>query len=180
MRTPAILLALLAGAACASTATPPPASDRVLAVDSDGTVIHQSTSDENARALFAAPATRVWPALVAAYTELGIQPTVSDRATGQYGNMGFVAPRRIFGKGLGQYFRCGSSMTGPLVETGRVYANVVSNLTDDGKGGTIVMTHVSATLRRNEGTSGDPINCGSTGAIEEHIRTSVARHLAGS
>ena len=176
-----LLLGLLAPVACATTA-PPPASahDRVLLVDTDGSVLRQSTADENSRASFAAPVARVWPAVMIAYADLGIEPNVVDRPSGRYGNAGFVAPRRIAGKPLSQFFSCGSGFTGPLIETGRLVANVVSTVSDDGKGGTVVMTHVSGSLSRNDGTSTSAITCGSAGAFEEYIRRSIEKRLASS
>jgi hypothetical protein len=180
MRPSALLLALFgAGAtACATSApSPAPSPDRILVVDRDGTVVRQSTADENARAVVAAPMAQVWPAVLLAYADLGIEPTVSDRATGRYGNAGFVAPRRIMGRPLAEFFHCGSGMTGPLIDMGRLTANVVSALGEDGAGGTVVVTHVSATLRRNDGTSTDPINCSSTGALEEYIRQSTQKRV---
>jgi hypothetical protein len=180
MRPSALLLALFAAGAtacAASTPSPAPSPDRILFVDRDGTVVRQSTADENARAVVAAPMAQVWPAVLLAYADLGIEPTVSDRATGRYGNAGFVAPRRIMGRPLAEFFHCGSGMTGPLIDMGRLTANVVSALGEDGAGGTVVVTHVSATLRRNDGTSTDPINCSSTGALEEYIRQSTQKRV---
>jgi hypothetical protein len=180
MRPSALLLALFAAGAtaCATSApSPAPSPDRILVVDRDGTVVRQSTADENARAVVAAPMAQVWPAVLLAYADLGIEPTVSDRATGRYGNAGFVAPRRIMGRPLAEFFHCGSGMTGPLIDMGRLTANVVSALGEDGAGGTVVVTHVSAMLRRNDGTSTDPINCSSTGALEEYIRQSTQKRV---
>ena len=181
MRLSPILLGLFAAAACATTAPPPaPAHDRVLFVDTDGSVLRQSTADENSRASFVVPVARVWPAVMFAYADLGIEPNVVDRPSGRYGNAGFVAPRRLVGRPLSQFFSCGSGFAGPLIETGRLYANVVSTVSDDGKGGSIVMTHVSGSLSRNDGTSTSPINCGSTGAFEEYIRRSVQKRLGST
>jgi hypothetical protein len=180
MRLSPILLVLLASAACATAAPPPPAGDRILVVDSNGNSVRQSTADEYSRASFAAPVPRVWSAVMLAYADLGIEPSIIDRASGRYGNAGFVAPRRLLGKRLSEFFSCGSGLTGPLIETGRLYGNVVSTVSDDGKGGSVVSTHVSGSLSRNDGTSTSPINCGSTGAFEEYIRHSVETRLASS
>jgi hypothetical protein len=181
MRPSKFLLAMLASAACATAnPSPSPSADRVLVVDSDGTPIHQSTSDQSARAFFAAPVAKVWPAVMLSYSDLGIQPSISDRAAGRYGSEGFVAPRHMMGRPLGDYFRCGYGMTGPVIDAGRLYGSVVSTITDDGKGGSVVFTYVTGSLRRNDGSSSDPINCGSTGAIEEYIRTATTKHIQGS
>ncbi len=178
MRSSAFLLALLGAAACATaTPTPAPGPDRVLVVDTDGSVVHQSTLDENAHVTFAAPAARVWPALVSAYTTLGILPTTNDRATGQYGNAGFLVPRRIVGRPIAEFFSCGSGITGPRIDNGRVYGVVMSVVTDNGSGGSSVITHVSGTLRPNDGAASDPIVCASTGALEELLRKNIQQAL---
>ena len=179
MRSPAFLLLLLGAAACASAApSPAPGPDRVLVVDTDGSVVHQSTLDENARATFAAPKARVWRALVNAYTTLAILPTANDPTTGQYGNAGFLVPRRIVGRPISEFFSCGTSMTGPRIDNGRVYGYVMSVVSDNGAGGSTVITHVSATLRPNDGTSTEPSQCASTGALEELLRKNIQQSLS--
>ena len=170
-------IALLAGCAPASPSASTPSPVRVLAVDSDGTVIRRSASDENARLTFAAPMDKVWSALMLAYAELGIQPTVAARAEGRYGNTGFIMPKRIGTRPIGDFFQCGSGMAGPYVDAGRLTANVMTAIQSTSEGSTIGMTHVSGSLRRNEGASADPLVCASTGAIEEQIRKSIERRL---
>jgi len=59
-----------------------------------GSLIKQ-TVNEITRSVVAAPILRVWPALLATYEQLGIRPTVSDRAAGLYGNRSFVFPARL-------------------------------------------------------------------------------------
>ena len=173
-------IALLAGCAPASPSASTPAPVRVLAVDNDGTVIRRSAFDENARLAFAAPMDKVWSALVLAYADLGIQPTVSARAEGRYGNAGFIMPRRVGTRPIGDFFQCGSGMAGPYVDAGRLTANVMTAIQSTSDGSTVGMTHVSGSLRRNEGASADPIVCASTGAIEEHIRKSIVRRLGAT
>ena len=166
--------------ACAPpNALPTPAPDRVLAVDTDGTVIRRSTGDEKARAEFKAPVDRVWPALVMSYAELGIEPSVADRGAGRYGNGGFVPPRRLAGRPIGAYFDCGSGLTGPYIDAGRLTANVLTYVQSGSDGNTTTVTYVAGTLRRYEGAATDPIVCASSGALEEAIRKGVEKHLAG-
>ena len=169
-------IALFAACAPASPSASTPAPVRVLAVDSDGTVIRRS-SDDNARLTFAAPVDKVWAALVLAYAELGIAPTVSARAEGRFGNAGFIMPKRVGKRPIGDFFQCGSGMAGPYVDAGRLTANVMTAVQSTPDGSTIGTTHVSGSLRRNEGASADPIICASTGAIEEQIRKSIERRL---
>jgi hypothetical protein len=179
MRIQALIFALLGAAACAPAApSPAPSPDRVLVVNQDGSVVRQSTSDENSRSTYRATPAQVWPALVMAYTTLGIQPTTNDRSIGQYGNAGFIVPRRIAGRPIGDYFSCGTGITGPRIDTGRVYGDMMSVVTDDGAGGSIVVTHVSAYLRPNSGNASDPIPCASTGALELLLRRNIEHNLA--
>jgi hypothetical protein len=177
----ALAPALLFAGACAPVATPAtPAPDRVLAVDANGTVIRRSTADENARATIAAPIDKVWPALVLAYADMGIDPSVADRGAGRYGNGNFTAPRRMNGRPLGEFFNCGSGLTGPYIENGRLTANVVTTVQPGPDAGTtLASTYASGTLRRNDGTSTDPIVCASTGALEESLRRAIERRLSG-
>lgn len=177
----AVLPLLVAAAACAPTAAPPPpAPDRVLAVDANGDVIRRSTADEHSRVTVAAPIDKVWPALVLAYADLGIEPAIADRAAGRYGNANFPAPRRLNGRPLAQFYNCGSGLTGSNIDNGRLTANVVTSLQPGSDAGsTVVTTYVTGTLRRNDGTSTDPIVCASTGAIEESLRQGIERRVSG-
>jgi hypothetical protein len=165
--------------ACAPVGVPTPAPDRVLAVDSDGNVIRRSTADEKARASFKAPVDRVWPALVMSYAEMGIEPAVADRETGRYGNGGFTPPRRLAGRSIGSYFNCGSGLTGPYIDAGRLTANVITQVQPSNDGGTTAVTYATGVLRRYEGAATDPIVCASTGLLEEELRKGVEKHLAG-
>ena len=177
-----LLLALSSASliACAPASAPPtPAPDRVLAVDTDGSVIRRSTGDEKARAEFKAPLDRVWPALVLAYADLGIEPAIADRGAGRYGNGGFVPPRRLGGRPLSAFFNCGSGLTGPYIDAGRLTANVLTYVTSGADGNTTAVTYASGTLRRHEGAATDPIVCASTGVLEEELRKGVEKHLAG-
>jgi hypothetical protein len=165
--------------ACAPSAVPTPSPDRVLAVDTDGTVIRRSTGDEKARVEFKAPVDRVWPALVMSYAELGIEPSVADRGLGRYGNASFTPPRRLAGRSLATFFSCGSGLTGSYIDQGRLTANVITYVQAAAEGSTTAVTYVTGTLRRYEGASTDPIVCASTGVLEEDIRRGVEKHLAG-
>jgi hypothetical protein len=177
---PFCFAALLLAPACAPTGpVPTPSPDRVLLIDESGRAVRQSTFDENARVVFRAPLDRVWSALVAGYTDLGIEPSVVDRASGQYGNTRFIVPRRVMDRPIGDFFRCGSGLSGPLVDQGRVIANIVTTLAPMPDGTTSALTHVSGQLRRHDGASSEPIVCASTGALEDHIRQATEQRVAG-
>ena len=175
---PSLVFALAWLTACASTSSAPISShtDRVLAVE-DGQVL-RSTTNENDRSTIAAPVVRVWPALVASYADFGIAPTVDDQANGRYGNAGFVL-KTLNGRPALDYFSCGSGLTGALVGSGRVIANVVSQIDATPAGETAIVTHVSAKYRSNDGASSAPLDCGSTGLMETLLRKAVTLRTAG-
>jgi hypothetical protein len=116
---------------------------------------------------------------VLAYADAGIEPSVADRAVGRYGNGNFTAPRRMGGRPLAEYFSCGSGLTGPYIDQGRLSANVITTIQPAPDGTTTAVTYASGSLRRNEGTSTDPIVCASTGALEEFLRKRIEARLAG-
>ena len=173
--------ALLFVAACApsGSSVSTPAPDRVLVIDADGQPIRRA-ADGIPRATFNAPMDGVWPALVMSYADLGIEPSVSDRATGRYGNGNFIAPRRLAGRTLGEYFDCGSGLTGPLIDAGRLTANVVTTLQPGPEGKTLASTYATGLLRRNEGTSTANVVCSSTGLLEELLRKGIEARLAAT
>ena len=90
-----LALVLAGGCATSNTPTPEPSAERILAVDASGKVLRQSTSDEHTRVMFPAPMDKVWRALVASYADAGIDPTLSDPASGRYGSAAFLVPRRM-------------------------------------------------------------------------------------
>ncbi|HEY5441739.1 MAG TPA: hypothetical protein VIJ90_10705 [Gemmatimonadaceae bacterium] len=171
-------LLLASGCGPSNTPTPDPTPQRVLVVDSDGKVIHQSTGDDQSRVTFPAQMDRVWRALVASYADAGIDPTISDRATGRYGNAAFAVPRRMIGRPIGQVFDCGSNLTGALVDAGHVTAVVITTLSSLPDSTTSASTRVTGSLRRSDGSSSAPILCTSTGAIEEYLRIATLKRLA--
>jgi hypothetical protein len=174
-----IVSAQLLFAACGpATHAPPPAPERVVAVNNDGSVVRQSTSYENAITAFAASIDRVWPALQLSYADLGITPTIAERTSGRYGNEGFIAPRRILDRPLAEFFHCGAGLGGPLIDQGRLNVYMVTTLLPSDGGSTNATTYVTARLIRNEGTSGEPIRCGSTGKLEEALRTGIEQRIA--
>lgn len=170
---------VLPAAACRPTASPAPrpGPDRIVAIERDGTILRQSTADEHSRTPYNAPISRVWRAVMVSYAELGIEPTIADRAVWRYGNEGFIVPRRFADRPIGSIFHCGSGITGPLVDRGRLIADVMTSLTPTSDTTTIMVTHIRGALHSNEGTSTEPLHCSSTGVIEELLQAAIARNL---
>ncbi|MEO8620347.1 MAG: hypothetical protein ABI625_04720 [bacterium] len=179
-RTRVSLLApalLLAGACASSGTSHEPSPDRIVAVDDGGVVIRQSTDDQFTTAAFAAPRDKVWHALLAAYAEAGIAPSLTDPAAGKYGNTAFAVPRRVMNRPISQFFNCGDGTTGRLVDNGQVTALIVTTLTSLPDGTTSASTQVKASLRRTDSAMGRLLNCSSSGALEEFLGTSIRKQL---
>jgi hypothetical protein len=174
----AVIPALLLGAACGNApAAEAPKPERTIGVDVGGNVVKTYSMDDEAQHTFAAPEDRVFNAVVAAYTLAGIPPTVADRPGHRYGNEGFIVPREFAGGKIGDFFRCGDDLGGPLVNRGTVVANVVTTLAATSPGSTVTTTSVSARVRRNDGASSVPVTCTTTGRLEEQLRQAIATRL---
>ncbi len=176
----AIAITVLLASGCASTSSsgPPIAADRIILTTADGTVLRQSTN-QNAHMTFTAAPARVWAAVQSSYVDLGIAANTADRSAWRYGVTGYAVPRRINGTGIGSLFSCGSSMTGPLVDQGRVTADVITTLTPSSDGtSTDATVYVDGVLRKSDGASSDPMSCASTGRLEEMLRAMIAQRLA--
>jgi hypothetical protein len=178
LRSHHILCTVIMAAACASSAgSPPPAPvDRVVIVGTDGNSIRQSAND-NTQAVFAAKPDRVWAALIGAYSELGIVPSITDRPSGVYGNRGFVFPSRFHDRPVEEYFDCGSGLSANSASSGRLVALVESQMSAASDSETTVATRVTGRLRSNAGTSTSAIDCASRGSVEHFLQTEVARRL---
>lgn len=177
----ALLPVALLSAACASGGSLPATSappERILLTGPDGTIIRQATTDANAHMNFAGPFDKVWAAVQSSYADLGVEANFADRATGKYGAMNYIFPRRLLGQPIGGFFSCGSSMVGPLVDQGRLSTDVITTLSAGENGTTEGVIYVNAVLRKSEGASSDPTTCTSTGRLEESLRTTIQRKLA--
>jgi hypothetical protein len=172
-----LVLSLAAACGTATQGGLPPA-DRVIDRNEDGFLVRQGTGDERAQLNLQASFDRAWVALGQAYALLGVPATTADKPSGQFGNGGFVMPREFNGKRAGAYFRCGNDLAGPLVERGRLVVLMMTQLVPATPTETRGVTNVSAKLTRFEGTSGAPIVCSSTGALEEELRTKTEQLLA--
>lgn len=117
----------------------------------------------------------VWNALPAAYLALGIEPTVSDQASGTFGNQSFARTRKIGDKRVSAYFECGFSTTGMRADEWQLSASVVTRISAAPAGQTQLATSVSGAVHPKDGTSAQTVACESTGALENSIRTAVER-----
>lgn len=116
----------------------------------------------------------VWAVMPAVYAQLEIPLALSDPRIKELGNRGYRA-RRIEGDRLSKFFRCGQSMTGSRTNEYEITLSVVTILTEAPDGNTFMKTTVDA-RGRQRATNAIPVNCETTGALEERL-AEVARKL---
>ncbi len=167
-------LVVMCSLSCAGGGAAPAPADHVVVVDDQGAM--RRISDETMTAHFPAQRERVWPALMAAYADLGIQPTEADETNGVFANKGFVFPPRLLDRPTTYYFDCGGGLS-TFSSSGRLLVSVESHLTPARQGETIVVTQVVGHLRSNAGTSTNVLDCASRGRLEEYLRKSILLKL---
>jgi hypothetical protein len=178
------LLVLFTAAACASE---PPIGPRPSGgpsrVDATGADMIVSVNNDPVAApqtLAGAP-DRVWPALQAAYGELGLPVGAADGAAHALASGRVAVNRRFNGEPASAFLDCGRTMSGePAADAYRVVLTVRSVLAPArGGGATELRTSVDASARNPEGTSASPVRCASTGRLEGRIADRVRLRLAG-
>lgn len=180
-RSSLLSLAALALAACGpvtqGSATSAPA-DRVIQTDIRGDVIRQNGLNDRTSASFTAPPERVWPAVIAAYADLGLEGNYADQSNGRYGLRNFTLPRNLRGQRPGALFSCGASLTGDLADAGTINAEIITTIAATPEGTTNATFYVTGWVRRNDGNASGPVACSSTGKLEEMLRIGTERKLA--
>jgi len=127
--------------------------------------------------LSAGPAA-VWMAAKQVYASIDVPLTVENPAAHQLGNTNFFKARNMAGTPMTQFVDCGSGMTGPKAASYRIYMSLLTQISSDGKGGTVVQTtFVPMGQDVTEGST-DRIPCGTTGRLEQlvldRIKTAAA------
>lgn len=161
-----IPMLLLAGCASApvggSDATPKQAA--IFTSAETGTIM-----GERPRAVTAMmpqePAT-VWAAVKKVYADMDVPVVVENPAAHQIGNPNFFKSRQMAGQAMSLLVDCGSGMTGPKASTYRIYMSLLTDVSGNAKGGTIVQTTFVPIGQDMAGGSSDRIPCGSTGRLE--------------
>lgn len=133
----------------------------------------RSTADAAGSYWADAPVDQVWAVLPQIYEELGVPLAMHDAVGKRIGNSSFRA-RRIGGKRLSQYLRCGGSgpTATPNADRYQVTMSLTTRLSDASEGGTAISTVVGATARPRD-VGGSVVNCASTGRLEEQISEMV-------
>jgi hypothetical protein len=127
-------------------------------------------------ATIGAPPATVWTAVKQVYTSLEIPVGIDNPAAHTIGNQNFYKSRTMGGESMTAFVDCGQGMTGAKAASYRIYMSLITNVSGDAKGGTLVQVTFSALGQDVTEGSTDRIPCGSTGRLEQLVldRTKAA------
>ena len=111
----------------------------------------------------------VWPALVEAFSEVGIELDVLDPPKGQLGMQNQTVSRRFAGERPGTYLRCGDTMAGPVANASRIQTTLLATMESEGAELTNITFFMQATARLKDGADKDPKRCSSTRKLEADV-----------
>ena len=169
---------LLVLAALSLAAAPAAAQDRPTFA-AHGTEMYFRAEYPFARVALPYPAEQVWKALPDAYQLLGFTGTPVD-STKQDLRTSFlhVSGQLYPGEPNSLYFECSrNTPTGPAADQGDITFAMLSRVEPDVRGGSTVLTQVTARLRRRD-SSQYPIDCVSTGKLEQTLAQFLRQRLA--
>lgn len=182
-----VLLATSGAAACKSTGTAPPGDEVVrtqtpvnVYTNASGTVRTQINSETAARTTSVpAPVERVWAALPEVYEALKLPLTMRQDAQRTLGAQSVRMRAEFAGQRVSRYVSCGRGlMGGDAADSYEVTLDVVSVAAAAPDGGTTLQSSVGGAVAKPVQTSGDPVQCVTTGRLEERIAQLVAARLA--
>jgi hypothetical protein len=165
----ALLLLVVGG--CVSSNTPPeestPRQAAIFQSRETGTILAEAPRSVSID-VPALPAA-VWVAVKKTYADFEVPLAVENPAAHQLGNSNFYKMRQLAGKPMVDFVDCGSGMTGPKASEYRIYISLLTDVTTDGKGGTLVHTTFVPMGQDMSGSSTDRIPCGTSGRFEQYF-----------
>lgn len=118
----------------------------------------------------------VWTTAVRVFGALDIPVTLTDVPHGQLGNRSFWKRRVLGPRRMSELVNCGSGPTGQNADAYRVQMSLTTTLTAQNDK-TLVETLLIAYGQDVGGDSTSPIQCASTGALENMINQSIQANL---
>lgn len=177
--------ALVAVAACASSAAPTPGAAPVaqtaqvnISGTATTTALGQMVSGNlgQSSAIEAAP-DAVYAVLVDAYQQLGIPLSYKDDARRRAGNIGFKARRQAGKVPMRFAVDCGEDVSGPKADSYEVTLSIESSVIAGEAAGTSTLGTVVSGSGRPVSVSGADVNCSSKGEIERSLQKAVRAKL---
>jgi hypothetical protein len=173
--TKAALLCALAGCATATGGTP---QENGRVVDRTNTAVLRSHDETIQNTVHvAAKQDAIFAALADIYPAVGVNIALQDPATGDFGNRNFSKMYRLGGVQLSNYLGCGITSTGPGADSFLVTMSLVSHVTPDSTGSTVV-TRLDATAQ-DQASSSARQACLTTGQLEQKINSMLVRKFGG-
>jgi hypothetical protein len=170
--SPALLLVLLAAAPLSAQR-----SRTIVVVPGQLTEVITDTMGTPYEVPF--PASRVFPAVVAAFGELKIPAEVRDSAYGRVESNLFYRRGELGGRQISTYLSCGDGITGPYADSYRVYMIAMTSVTPKGENSSTIRTiFLAGAVNISEGAR-QPMACESTGRLEIRLHKIVLKNAAG-
>ncbi|MDB4911401.1 MAG: hypothetical protein JWO39_2224 [Gemmatimonadetes bacterium] len=116
---------------------------------------------------------KAWAAVPAVFGELGISPTLVDSKQHVFGNAGAKYRRTLGGQRMSRYFDCGATAGISNADDYDLLVRVITQIIPAEAGLSALRTQIEATAYATA-TSGQPVRCSSTGALEERIAHMVS------
>ena len=130
------------------------------------------------RTELAAPAAEVFAVTAAVLElELKIELKTRDSTAGLVGNLELIKMRTLGRAPLSRYVSCGSGMTGLNADNYRIYLAVIAFVDPLPDNKTRLGVAVTAGAQDVQGNAKQRVACGSTGALEGHVRRTVAKRF---
>ena len=166
---------------CRSSPTPASRDDVVrvttpVQVYSNAGVFRTQVNNESgARSTaMSVPVEQVWAALPEAYAALKLVVTTRLDAERTLGAQNVRVRYELGGQRLSRYVSCGTGLvSGDAADSYEVTLDVVSVVAAASEGGTSLQSSLRAVARPLQ-TSGDPVQCATTGRLEQRIALLVA------
>jgi hypothetical protein len=186
MRRALPLAVVFATAACSGTgsptnSTPAPVQRTERVVTSSGgggLAVNTVNADINVRLLSTGTVAQVWSVLPQVYEELGIPLSIKNDQQRVIGNEGWRTRRSIARVPMQRYLNCGRSGTIENAETYNINMSIITTVSANPGGGSVVGTLISATGRNPITSSSQEVTCASQGDLEIRIRDMVQAKVA--
>lgn len=120
------------------------------------------------------PLEKSWQVLPDVYRNLGIKVVAADPASHTLGNHEAKLTRRLGNERLSSFFDCGKGLDGyPHADEYALTVDLLTQVVKGDGGGTVVRTQALATATPVSGLASDPVQCASTGKLEQRIAALV-------
>lgn len=170
-----LILPLLLVAACKTGGTPPletpPTPPPTIYGGNDGSNRMVRLSDDNTPTseTMPAPVDKVWPAMARLFSDMGLKIDQIDSPNHRLGASNARFRHTFAGRRLSSYFDCGANMTGQIADSHEVVMNVQMGVAPEGTDQSTAAVRITAHAVNMEGTSTDPVRCGSNGTLEQRM-----------